>query len=85
MPTHICPMKNWQLVLTLTHWSYSKFKDILQTLNLYKIPSKQHQVVDYSDADEISVSKILFWKYLDNVPIILRNYKKTKQDENCQI
>ena len=38
----------------------SKFKDILQTLNLYKIPSKQHQVVDYSDADEISVSKILF-------------------------
>ena len=63
----------------------SKFKDILQTLNLYKIPSKQHQVADYSDVDKISVSKILFWKYFDNIPLILRNYKKTRQNENCHI
>ena len=56
LPTHICPMRNWQLFLILTHWSYSKCKDILQTLNIYKIPSKQHQVVGHSDADEISVS-----------------------------
>ena len=29
---------------------------MFQTLNVYKIPAKEHQVVDHSDADEISVS-----------------------------
>ena len=45
-------------------------------LNVYKIPAKEYQVVDHSEADEISVSKILFWIYLEYVPLILRNYKK---------
>ena len=56
LPTHICPMRNWQLFLILTHWSYSKCKDILQTLNVYKITEKEHQVVDRFDEDKISVS-----------------------------
>ena len=38
--------------------------------------TKEHQVVDRSAADEISVFKILFWKYLEYVTLILCNYKK---------
>ena len=56
LPTHICPMRNWQLFLILTHWSYSKYKKILQTLYVYKIPAEEHQVVQRWGADEISVS-----------------------------
>ena len=56
LPTHICPTKNWQLFFIIRHWSYSKCKDILQTLNVYQIPAKEHQVVDRWDADEILVS-----------------------------
>ena len=53
LPTHIYPTKNLQLLLILKNWSYSKCKNILQTLNVYKIPAKEHQVVDRWDADEI--------------------------------
>ena len=53
LPTHIYPTKNLQLLLILKNWSYSKCKNILQTLNVYKIPEKEHQVVDRWDADEI--------------------------------
>ena len=56
LPTHIYPTRNWQLLLILTHWTYSNCKDILHTLNLFKIIAKEHQVVDRWDADEISVS-----------------------------
>ena len=56
LPTHICPMRNWQLFLILTHWSYSKCKNILQTLYVYKIPAKEHQVVHRWGTDAISVS-----------------------------
>ena len=52
----MCPTKNWQLFFILTHWSYSKCKDILQTLNVYKIPAKERQVVDRWDGDEILIS-----------------------------
>ena len=55
LPTQICPTRNWQLFLILTHWSYSKCKDILQTLNGCKIAAKEHQVVDRRDANKISV------------------------------
>ena len=58
----------------LTHWSYCKCKDVLQTLIVHKIPAKKHQVVDGWAADEISVLEILFWKYLEYVPLILRKY-----------
>ena len=50
------PARNRRLFLILTHWSYSKCKDILQKLNVYKIPTKEHQVVDRRDEDETSVS-----------------------------
>ena len=53
LPTHIYPTRNLQLLLILKNWSYSKCKNILQTLNVYKIPAKEHQVVDRWDADEI--------------------------------
>ena len=76
MPADICPTRNLELFLILTHWSYSKCKDILQTLNVYKFPAKEHQAVDRWDAEEISVSEILLWKYLEYVPLILHNYKK---------
>ena len=62
LSTYICPVRNWQLFFILTHWSYCKCKDLLQTLNVYKIPAKQHQVVDRWDADEISVWQTLFCK-----------------------
>ena len=53
LPTHKCPTRNQQFLLILTHWNYSKdmlqsyCKDILQTLNVYKINAKEHQVVDH--------------------------------------
>ena len=62
LPTHICPMTNWQLFFILTHWSYSKCKNMLQTLYVYKIPAKEHQVAHHWGADEMSVSQILFKK-----------------------
>ena len=52
---HIYPKRNWQLFLILTHWSYSKWKYILQTQIVYKIPTKEHHVVDRWHAHEISV------------------------------
>ena len=62
--------------MILTHWSESKCKDIFQTLIVYKIPAKEHQVVDHWKTDEISVLEILFWKYLEDVPLILRIYEQ---------
>ena len=75
LPALICLRQNCRLFLTLTHSSHSKWKDILHTLNVYNIPAKQHQGVDWSAAYEISVLEILFWKYLEYVPLILSNYK----------
>ena len=46
IPTHICPMRNWQLFLILVIISYSKCKYILHMLNTYKILQKKHQVID---------------------------------------
>ena len=43
---------------------------------MYKIPAKEHQGAYRQDAEEISVSQILFWKYLEYVPLILHTYKK---------
>ena len=56
LPTHICPMRNLQLFLILTRWSYSKCKNILQTLYVYKIHAKEHQLGHHWGTDEISVS-----------------------------
>ena len=88
---HVCPNKNYHLLLIITHWSYSKCHDLLHTLNVYSILGKQHKVVDSRVADEkhalnehetpekehqvgdrraaneISVSEILFCKYLECV------------------
>ena len=48
-------MKNWQLILTLPLSSYSKFRDILHTFNVYRVTEKEHQVAYRSDADDMSV------------------------------
>ena len=64
------------------HNNASKFikcNDLLNTLNVYQIPAKEHQVVHRWDADEISVSETLFSKYSEYIPQILHNYKKLKQ------
>ena len=51
----MCPTRNWELFLMLTHGSVSRCKDILQRLNVCKISAKEGQVVDRWDVDEISV------------------------------
>ena len=51
---------------------------MLHTLNVGKISAKEHQLADSCTADEISVSEKLFWRYLENVSRILRNYKNLK-------
>ena len=38
--------------MIITHWSYSKFHDLLHTLNVYKSLGKQYHVVDSWVADE---------------------------------
>ena len=77
--TCICPTRNCQLFLRLTHWSFFKYKNLLQTLNIYKIHAKELHLVDRWATDEMWVSEILFWKYLEYVQPILRNYKKLKR------
>ena len=44
MQTHICPTRNWQLVVILTHWGCSKCKYLLQMSNVYKSPAKNHPI-----------------------------------------
>ena len=39
-------------------------------LNVYKIPGKEHRVVEIWDTDEIAALKIPIWKYLEYVPPI---------------
>ena len=53
---HACLRKNRQLFLVLTLWRYSKCKDLLDMLNVYKILGKEHKAVDRWAADEISIS-----------------------------
>ena len=55
LQTHARLTRNWKLFFILTLWSYSKSKDLLHTLNVYKIPPKEHKVVDWWPADELSV------------------------------
>ena len=81
MPTDICPTRNSNFFFTLRHSSYSKCKYILQTFNAYKIPAKEHQGAYREDVEEISVLQILFWKYLEYVPLILHSYKKLNNSE----
>ena len=69
--------------MILAHCSWSKYKDILHTLNVYRILPKEDHAVDSWAADEISVSEILFWKNLEYVSLILRNCKKIKEEKNC--
>ena len=62
-----------QPFLIFIHWSYSKCKDILHTLNVCRIPAKEHPVVDWSAADAIWISEIGFGNYLECGSLILRN------------
>ena len=55
------------------HCRYFKYNDLLNTLNVYKNPGKEHQVVDFIVADEISILEILFWEYWEYVLLILNN------------
>ena len=40
-------------------WS-CKYKNLLYTLNVYKIPRKEHQVVDIRVTDKVEASETLF-------------------------
>ena len=55
LETRTCLTRIWKLFLIVTLWSYWKCKDLLHTLNVYKIPAKEHKVVDRWAANEISV------------------------------
>ena len=35
------------LLMIRTHRSYFKYNDVLHTLNGYKIPGKEHQIIDF--------------------------------------
>ena len=69
---------NYHLFLIITRWRYFKYNDLLDTLNVYKILEKEHQEI-IGAPDETSVSKMLFSKYLEYVPLKLWNYKKLKR------
>ena len=58
------------LFLIKIDWSYFKYNDLLDTLNLYKTLRKEHQVVDFLVTDKTSALEILVWKYLKYVPLI---------------
>ena len=78
MLNYVCLRKNEQLFFTKTHWSLFKYNYLLDKLNVYKNPGKEHQVVDFWVTDVLSASEILFWKYLQDAPLIQRNYEKLK-------
>ena len=65
-PIHVC--------LRVTHWSYFKYNNLLDALNVYKIPANEHQEIDSWAVDEISVSKMFFSKYLRSRGIIVTIY-----------
>ena len=50
------PIKKLGIFLIVTHLNYFKCKNLLQTLSGYKIPAKEHHLVDCWAADVISVS-----------------------------
>ena len=67
-------------LFSLTNLSYFKFNDILHMLNVYKILVKDQEVLDSWATGEISVSELfLLLKYLEYVPVILRNCEKIKR------
>ena len=51
---HACLRRNCKLFLIITVWKYSKFKDLLHTLDVDQIPAKEHKGVDRWAADEVS-------------------------------
>ena len=58
------------LFLIKIDWSYFKYNDLLDTLNLYKTLRKEHQAVHFLVTGKISALEILVWKYLKYVPLI---------------
>ena len=51
--------------LIKTHWSFLKYKDLLNRLNIFKISTKEHQAVHFWVTGEIRVSETLFSKHLE--------------------
>ena len=39
LPTHVYLKGNYHLFLIIRHWSFFKYNDIPETLNVYKIPA----------------------------------------------
>lgn len=52
------------------HWSYFQYNGLLHRMNVYKSPRKEHWVVDFWVTDRIDALEILFWIYLEYVPLI---------------
>ena len=79
MTTYVCPRRDYNLLLIITHWSYFKCNDMLHSLNVYKSFSNKLQVVDSWASYQMPVSEILFWKYLKYVPLLLPTCKRLKR------
>ena len=61
-----------------THWSYFKCNDLLDSLNVYKNPRKEHQVDDFWIIDQMAAPEMRLGKYLEYLSLIQDNYKKLK-------
>ena len=83
MTSHAFFRRNCKLSLILT--LSAKCKDLLRTLNVYKIPAEKQKIVYRWAAHQVSVSQIIFWKYLEYATLILCNSKQVKKDKNCHI
>ena len=59
-PKRVRLKENYQLLLITMHRNYFKYTDLLHTMNVYNIPGKKHQVVDFCIPDETSAFEILF-------------------------
>ena len=77
--TYVCLRRNYELLFIITYWSYFECNDILHTLDVYKTISNELQADDSWAKYQMSVSEILFWKYLKYVPLILPNCKRLKK------
>ena len=56
-PKHVCFRKNHQFFFIKTHWSYFSKNDWLHRLNVYKIPRKDYQVLDFWVTNQLALMK----------------------------
>ena len=80
-PKRVCLTENYQLLLITMHRNYFKYTDLLHTMNVYNIPGKKYQVVDFCN----SWWNFSFWntvlKIIRICPPNITKLQKTKDDK----